>query len=195
MTTITHATLAATLEAAINAGDIQPRDIDFARSLLAGFAKWRSFTPRQEPHVIRLITPAAAPAQPTLADVSGILRLLNRAKARGLKRPGFTLKSAASELRLSLAPDTGKNPGYVYVKVDGAYAGKIAPDGKLTTNTVLVNIPLLSQMAADPAATAASHGHQTGACCFCSRSLDDPRSVAVGYGPVCADKYELPYGV
>jgi hypothetical protein len=41
---------------------------------------------------------------------------------------------------------------------------------------------------------AAEHGHKTGNCCFCSRPLNDARSTEVGYGPVCADKWELPWG-
>jgi hypothetical protein len=89
---ITQATLAATLQAAINAGDIRPQDLDFASSLLRGFAKYGSFTPKQEPHVVRLLTPRVAVPTAQLRDVSGILRLLNRAKARGLKRPGFALR-------------------------------------------------------------------------------------------------------
>lgn len=37
-------------------------------------------------------------------------------------------------------------------------------------------------------------GHRAGACVFCSRRLDDERSLAAGYGPVCASKFDLPWG-
>lgn len=41
---------------------------------------------------------------------------------------------------------------------------------------------------------AAAFGHDHGACVFCGRGLDDPTSVEHGYGPVCADKFGLPWG-
>lgn len=46
----------------------------------------------------------------------------------------------------------------------------------------------------DPAAAAAAYGHATGNCCFCTRPLSDERSTAVGYGPICAQHYNLPWG-
>lgn len=33
-----------------------------------------------------------------------------------------------------------------------------------------------------------------GRCVFCSTAIDTPESTAVGYGPVCAKKYGLPWG-
>ena len=33
----------------------------------------------------------------------------------------------------------------------------------------------------------------TGNCCFCHYRLSDARSVAHGYGPDCAERYELPW--
>jgi len=50
----------------------------------------------------------------------------------------------------------------------------------------------MSSACAELAAAVAS-GHASGACCFCSRQLDDPRSVAHGYGPICAGHYGLPW--
>lgn len=42
---------------------------------------------------------------------------------------------------------------------------------------------------------AAAFGHATGCCVFCARDLTDDRSVQVGYGPVCAQKHSLPWGL
>lgn len=47
---------------------------------------------------------------------------------------------------------------------------------------------------ADPIRSAQSYAELTGDCCFCGRFLTDPRSVTVGYGPVCADRFALPWG-
>jgi len=41
---------------------------------------------------------------------------------------------------------------------------------------------------------AAKFGRLWGSCVFCSRMLTDERSVAVGYGPVCAEHNGLPWG-
>lgn len=41
---------------------------------------------------------------------------------------------------------------------------------------------------------AAAFGKLVGRCCFCSHAIDTPESTAVGYGPVCAAKYGLPWG-
>jgi len=41
---------------------------------------------------------------------------------------------------------------------------------------------------------ASAFGRLWGSCVFCSRLLTDERSIAVGYGPVCADHNGLPWG-
>jgi len=40
---------------------------------------------------------------------------------------------------------------------------------------------------------AAAFGQTSSFCCYCARHLEDGRSVEVGYGPVCAKKYNLPW--
>ena len=40
---------------------------------------------------------------------------------------------------------------------------------------------------------AAAFGRTSSFCCYCARRLEDGRSVDVGYGPVCAKKYGLPW--
>ena len=54
----------------------------------------------------------------------------------------------------------------------------------------------LKAFAKDPATFAAQYGKHTGKCCFCDIRLTDDRdgsSVEVGYGPVCAKKWNLPH--
>lgn len=56
----TDSTLAVALQAALPA--LPARDADFARSLLAGFTRYGSFTDRQRPHAERLVSaPAESP--------------------------------------------------------------------------------------------------------------------------------------
>jgi len=45
------------------------------------------------------------------------------------------------------------------------------------------------------AKVAADYGRWTNKCCFCSQGLKDGRSVALGYGPVCAKRWDLPWDV
>ena len=51
----------------------------------------------------------------------------------------------------------------------------------------------LAEILADPAAAGVSHGLRTGSCAFCGLELTTPESVGNGYGPVCAEKYGLPW--
>lgn len=54
----------------------------------------------------------------------------------------------------------------------------------------------LKAFAKDPATFAAQYGKRTGKCCFCDIRLTDDRdgsSVEVGYGPICAKKWNLPH--
>ena len=53
---------------------------------------------------------------------------------------------------------------------------------------------LIRDFAADPAGVTAKYGHSTGHCSFCLMPLTDERSLAAGYGPVCAGNFNLPWG-
>src|SRR5574343_120375 len=81
---------------------------------------------------------------------------------------------------------------------DGRFFGRIDPStgawvaGRQATPAPVV--AAVEALAADPAGAASRHGRMTGRCCFCDRRLDDDRSIGVGYGPVCAEKWGLPWG-
>lgn len=46
----------------------------------------------------------------------------------------------------------------------------------------------------DPAEAAKLYGKMTSRCCFCGHELSTGESVAVGYGPICAEHFGLPWG-
>lgn len=140
-------------------------------------------------------------ATPTIAapvftlDGASIVALLTMASAH-IKFPKVRFAGPnGRELLLSLASKTSKNPGAVYVKVGGDYAGLIAADGslrgRLTNDGAL--LALLTAIAAEPARLAREYGALTGHCSFCNLQLTDAGSVEVGYGPVCAKHYGLPH--
>jgi hypothetical protein len=71
------------LRAALVEGKVAARDADFARSLLAGFDRYGSFTPKQLPHVVRLAG-GSQPQAPALNDRDAVLAGdLSRADTEG----------------------------------------------------------------------------------------------------------------
>jgi hypothetical protein len=131
-------------------------------------------------------------------DLAGLLNILNTAKSNGLKHPAVTLTTPKGvEVKLAVAGDRSRYTGAVMVassSYGGPYYGRIMPEGgeffpgKDFTPEIGT---LLDRMAADPKGTAQAQGHLTGRCCFCRKVLDDAKSTALGYGPVCAKKFGL----
>lgn len=146
--------------------------------------------------------------RPGIADVLTIKESLNQAHAAG----ALTIKVASAAIAALLAiskpaitsPAIQLEHGRVYATVEGDFV-KVAESksgrfyGKLWINGEWVQTPsiinrIVRQLTAEEAA---AWGHEHHKCVFCSRNLSDEkdgRSVKVGYGPVCADKYGLPWG-
>lgn len=122
-------------------------------------------------------------------DLTKLHELFNTAKASGLKKPALTI----GLVRVSLAPATGKNAGYLYVKKQGGYQGKVSPEGKFfTVRDADKKIgATLTSIAADPVGQLRSIGRDTGVCCCCGRELTKQDSIDAGIGPVCADNWGL----
>lgn len=213
------------LRAALEAGRIPAKSASFAQSLLSQFASKGNLSPKQIYWVKKLVTdnparqiwgipqmptpevadPAPSAPKPVLDAVSlnvhGIRALFTKASAK-LKRPAIVLNDAGGRaLRLYVAGAASKFPGSVVVttKVSKRYVGRIDLNGNyLPSPAWPVQAPVLDTLKAlsdDPAGTAAAYGKATGNCCFCTIPLTDPRSVGVGYGPICAKHYGLPWGV
>lgn len=93
----------------------------------------------------------------------------------------------------SLAPDTGKNPGAIYVKRDGKdgdYLGK-AMGGQFmpVCECSPADAKAIIAIAADPAASATAYGQRTGRCSICSRTLTNKESIGRAVGPICYEKF------
>lgn len=111
-------------------------------------------------------------------------------------------------LQLAVAGPKSKYHGDIMVTNGGTWGdnkwyGVILKTGHFSTSKTYGTEPeyvkqdmvgLLTQLAKEPAKVAALYGKQTGHCCFCQKTLSDPQSLHVGYGPVCADKWGLPHG-
>lgn len=123
-----------------------------------------------------------------VVDVSAIEKLFDNARESGLKKLAFR----TMHIDISAAKETSRNPGALYVKHNGEYAGKIA-GGKFHAvyGAKPEVLPLILEVAADPLGMARFYGKQTGKCSCCGRELTDPVSVANGIGPICESKWGL----
>lgn len=166
---------------------------DFAASLVAQHRSKGDLSHRQWDAAERMIQKARSneakrESNRRAVDVSRIEHLLATAKMNGLKRPAFRV----GDLTLSLAPSTSRNAGAVYVKVGGEYAGKIMNGTYMPVSAAPDGLgDLLASIASDPRGKAIEHGRTTGQCACCGRTLTDKQSVALGIGPICAEKWGL----
>lgn len=191
-----------------NIGGLPDSKIDFAKSLLTQYDRKKQLSDKQWFWVDKLADMAqgipdfTAPTPEKVGALTGLHTLFQTA-AKKLKHPGMILQlQSGDEVRLSRAGDHSKNPGHIYVKLPDTigYAGKVDPEGqffpvsKVDDGTKTALTLLLREMARHPAEAAAKYGKLTGRCCFCSKHLEDEKSTSVGYGPVCAKNWGLPWG-
>lgn len=138
---------------------------------------------------------AALPTFPCLQ----IFELLIRSAGK-LKSPRISFQGA-TPVQFKLAGPHSKHAGQVIVTDGGPFGmsqwyGTITKlgvwnrSGKVTPEVEAV----VQAFAADPVGYAAAYGKKSGRCCFCGKTLETPESLAVGYGPVCAEHHHLPWG-
>ena len=150
----------------------------------------------------RIAEPKATPTE----SFAGIRALFTQAST-GLKNPKVRFATEdGTAIVLNLAGKLSKAPGTIHVTGEGsfetrAYFGKIDLAGTWHAGRNVGTAALAPQVLtalrsldADPAGAAAAYGRRTGSCCFCCRELTDGRSVSVGYGPICAERFGLPWG-
>lgn len=133
-----------------------------------------------------------------LGDFSRVIELFDTAK-RHLKYPKIRLADKDDNpIVLSVAGERARRPGTINVTDGGPFGdnmwyGRISREGELekSRSTTAEVIEALKDLAEDPARTAETYGKLHNECCFCARDLTDPRSVAAGYGPVCAENFGL----
>lgn len=172
---------------------MSPRDQNFASSLLSAMQSSRGLSDKQAYWVNTLAQRVTNPKAPeTGITLEPLAVMMRRAKNAGLQHPKVSLAYEGMTFTLSLAGAASANAGHIYVKIDGDYAGKVSPQGEFRGKDLAV--PGLRHFAADPAKAATEYGRLTGCCSFCRQPLRDERSTAVGYGPVCAKKFGMPWG-
>lgn len=182
-------------------GKLSDKDQEFARSLLRRTAPTEKQLHWIKALIERVDNPEPKPEAVQVANVAGIVALLDRGASR-LKWPKVRFLAAEQNLCLSIASERGQFPGSVNVTSAASgqtkdWFGRIHKDGRFvasgknTPETTTAIVAALQAFAADPERIARDYGRLMGSCCFCSLPLTDPVSVAVGYGPICADHYGL----
>lgn len=193
--------------------NLPQKDQAFAESLLNAYHRYGSVSPKQA-HWVEVLAKRASgqeekPAAVAIGNLSGVIALFAKAREH-LDFPKIVLvvddgHRGFTELKLSVAGDKARFPGTVNVADNlpfgqARFFGRINLDGSFEPSRHVEGelqgriVALLQAFAANPAEVAAAHGKLTGNCCFCHRQLTDERSTAIGYGPVCADNYGLPWG-
>jgi hypothetical protein len=178
---------------------------NFFNSIANAMITYGGLTAGQEAAVRKIMAQEANPVAPVataqIGDMAGLYAIFQAAQ-RKLKRPAIVVETPVGEIKLSVAGQNARYPGSVNVAEKGAFGeakfyGRIMQDGGFVQGREAAPEALVSYLvdfAANPAKMAAAHGHRTGNCCFCNRPLTDERSTSVGYGPICAGHYNLPWG-
>jgi hypothetical protein len=185
-------------------------DATFAGSLVKQFEEKNQLSQKQWYWVGKMIEKAdkgvQEPVKVEVGSMTGLISMLQTA-SKHLKHPKIRMKDAeGNPVAVSLSGPKSKTPGYVQVTDGGPFKnnvwyGRVSPSGVWEqtkseyVKSKLVSVKaLLVALSEKPAETASAYGKLTGRCCFCNGGLSDPRSAQVGYGPVCAKHYGLPWG-
>lgn len=196
-----------TLAEAYRALDAQVRKSDFALDLMAA-ARARRLSTVQAAWIHKLATDAQKPADERHIveglDLFGVIALFDHAHAAGKQFPKIVLAEAFDDdrhevlVKINRLGSRSQNEGCANIKnANDEWAGTILRDGRVKRGFARAFSDVedvLRQLAKDPTAVLAQNGIAVGQCCYCARALTDKRSREVGYGPICAEKFGLPWG-
>tara|TARA_Y100001963_G_scaffold156054_1_gene248701 strand:- start:143 stop:643 length:501 start_codon:yes stop_codon:yes gene_type:complete len=92
----------------------------------------------------------------------------------------------------SLAKMYSRNPGYVYVKKNKIYIGKISPKGvisfwKIEIEEEIKTTKELNELIDDLENSIITYGRKTGRCSRCNKKLKRKESIERGIGPECGN--------
>ena len=147
------------------------------------------------------LDPVPSVATPSVPVYQSVLDLFANATTSKLKKPRVKFNVDGQVVQLHLAGMASKYAGQIIVSDGGPWGaslffGTINKQGEwLHSKKVTPQVAeIVKGFASDPAGFASKYGKKSGQCCFCGLTLETPESTAVGYGPVCAKKFALPWG-
>lgn len=169
----------------------------FAAAMIQSYEQWGGLTDKQVAASRSSLARVAEKRAERAKDADGksgevsiqaIETMFQTAESNGLTRPRFV----TGRLVIERAPAHGRNAGALYVKLDGAYSGKIVGGQFMAAREATPEaLSLVREIAADPIGSAKAYGRATGRCSCCGRKLTDKVSVANGIGPVCATNWGI----
>lgn len=180
------------------------RDRAFASDLISQSMQ-RLLSPKQIACVESLIARAKAPTIPPMQGLGSIVAMLDKA-SQTLKAPILRFEADGIRYRLGRAGSMSRQPGSITVTTDErAFAdriyfgrintvGEFEPHHKHGLEYATAIGRALKAFAESPAEQARLYGQRFGRCCFCSLELTNKASIVAGYGPICAEKWGLPWG-
>lgn len=186
------------LQDLIKAGRVKPSQF------VSDMANKELVSEKQHYWVRKLISEACPPPleSEVKLNMSNVQALFDIARKNGKdSKLSVRLATNTAHIVLTAARSHSRNPGAIYIKDSNRpfgedYLGKIAPNGDVFPNAKCTQavLDLITDFAENPEIIAAKYGKLTDRCSFCGLELTDSRSVIVGYGPICARKWGLPWG-
>lgn len=186
--------------------NLDPYDRKFAESLINGpygYKQKGSLSPKQAPYIFSLLEKAMGTqevSKPLTLSVDRIAAMFAKAKEK-LKWPKVVFETNFGRVSMWTQGQKAKFPGSIAVTVDKVWLGRIGTEGTFHSGKMFSSfqtkdqlLELLIAFSKDPEAVAAHYGKLHSKCVFCLKSLNDPKSLAVGYGPICAVSFGLKWG-
>lgn len=196
-----------------NLVNLTPKNVEFCNKLIAwwdakkwlseGQLKWVRIYADRKDDLVKLQDEAEEGIKIKTAMTK--LNSMFDEASNHLKYPGVTVQLPEVGQVLIATPYYGRKPdGEIEVSTRRGstgkwiYRGSVIDDRFYPANknfaTPQAILDLINEVAEDPINTAIKYGKLTGCCCFCNSGLEDERSVSMGYGPVCAKNWGLPWG-
>jgi hypothetical protein len=184
---------------------LNSNDSNFAESLIKNFFTWGRLSDKQLHWVDVLTQRANTPVTPQIpvqqVNVRKIQDLFTVASKK-LRRVKVAVSTdAGQKVVFARAGSASKYSGQILVTDGGPFGankffGRIDHNGDFFSTRSADNDVqnLVKEFADDPSLVAGKYGKLTGGCSFCNRKLDDNRSLKLGYGPVCAQRFNLSWG-
>ena len=117
-------------------------------------------------------------------DFSQVNLILATALSKGLLSPRLRFHGIAVTVRRGVTTVTrDRRPLGTVLNHELVLVNNITPEDRAE----------LEKLAADPISYASLFGQRTGSCMFCGLMLTTAESVGSGYGPICAEKWGLPW--
>lgn len=171
------------LHEAVQAGLIKKSSLPFVDSLLRSFGRGRlSHDQAAWIHIL-----ATEVTRPTIAKIDASkINLLFAAAQTNLKFPRIRTQSFFIKVK--------DGSVQVFRQADRLCIAKVVNHELLVSHQATPqDIDELRQLCDDPVKFASAYGVRTGYCMFCGLTLTKAESVGSGYGPICAEKWSLPW--